>query len=83
MGGGGQYSGHNTPLGHHTDSSLGQYNSLGEYCGLHTTSSVFLISIGYSTTLKDIEKDRNIFLYVLQYFVEKFRGPDKMETTLF
>ena len=41
-----QYSAHNTPLGHHTDRSpmgFGQYNSLGEYCGLHTAISVFLI----------------------------------------
>ena len=33
-------------LGHQTDSipmGLGQYNSLGEYCGPHTASSVFLI----------------------------------------
>ena len=31
---------------HHTDRGpmgLGQYNSLGEYCGPHTASSVFLI----------------------------------------
>ena len=36
----------NTPLGHHTDHcpmGLGQYDSLGEYCGPHTASSVFLI----------------------------------------
>ena len=35
-------------LGHHTDCGpmgLGQYNSLGEYCGPHTASSVFLILI--------------------------------------
>ena len=41
-------SGHNTPLGHHTDCSpmgLGQYNSLGKYCDPHTASSVFLILI--------------------------------------
>ena len=34
--------------GHHTDRGsmgLGQYNTLGEYCGLHTASSVFLISL--------------------------------------
>ena len=40
-----QYSSHNTPLGHYTDRSpvgLGQYNGLGEYCGPHTASSVFL-----------------------------------------
>ena len=38
----------NTPLGHHTDRGpmgLGQYNSLGEYCGPHTASSEFLILI--------------------------------------
>ena len=38
----------NAPLGYHTDHSpmgLGQYNSLGEYCGPHTASSVFLILI--------------------------------------
>ena len=32
----------------HTDSSLvgvGQYNSIGEYCGPHTASSVFLILV--------------------------------------
>ena len=43
-----QYSGYNTPLGHHTDrgpTGLGQYNSLGEYCGPCTASSVFLISL--------------------------------------
>ena len=31
-----QYSGHNIPLGHHTNHShmgLGQYECLGEYCG--------------------------------------------------
>ena len=42
------YSYHNTLLGNHTDHSpmdLGQYNSLGEYCGLNTASSVFLIII--------------------------------------
>ena len=36
------------PLGHHTDHGpigLGQYNSPGEYCGLHTASSVFLILV--------------------------------------
>ena len=36
----------NTPLGHHTDHcplGLGQHNSLAEYCGPHTASSVFLI----------------------------------------
>ena len=41
-----QYSGLNIPLGHHTDRGpigLGQDNSLGEYCGPHTASSVFLI----------------------------------------
>ena len=45
-----QCSCHNTPLDHHTDSSpmgLGQYDSLGEYCGSHTASSVFLISLYY------------------------------------
>ena len=43
-----QYSGQNTPLGHHTDRGpmgLGQYNSLGEYCDPHTASSVFLILV--------------------------------------
>ena len=43
-----QYSGHNTHLGHNTDRGpmgLGQYNRLGEYCGPHTASSVFLILI--------------------------------------
>ena len=43
-----QYSGHNTPLGHHTNRGpmgLGQYNSLGEYCRLSTASSVFRILI--------------------------------------
>ena len=41
-----QYSGHNTPLGHNIDCGpmgLGQYDGLGEYCGLHTASSVFLM----------------------------------------
>ena len=41
-----QYSGHNTPLGHYTDCGpmgLGQFNSLGEYCGPHTASSVLLM----------------------------------------
>ena len=45
-----QYSGHNTPLGHYTDCGpigLGQYNSLGEYYGPNTASSVFLILIFY------------------------------------
>ena len=35
-------------LGHNTEcgtTGLGQYNSLGEYCGLQTASSVFLILI--------------------------------------
>ena len=39
---------HNTPLGHDTDDDpmvIGQYNSVGEYCGPHTASSVFLIFI--------------------------------------
>ena len=39
-------SGHNTPLGYYTDRGpmgLGQYNSLGEYCGPYTAFSVFLI----------------------------------------
>ena len=43
-----QYSGHNSPLGHHTDcgpTGLGQYNSIGEYCGPRTASSVCLISL--------------------------------------
>ena len=46
-----QYSGHNTPLGHHTDRGpigLGQYDSLGEYCNPHTASSVFLILLFFS-----------------------------------
>ena len=33
-------------LGHHTDCGpmgIGQYNSLGEYCGLSTDTEVFLI----------------------------------------
>ena len=41
-----QYSGHNTPISHHTDRGsmgLAQYNGLGEYCGPHTPSEVFLI----------------------------------------
>ena len=41
-----QYSGHNTPQGHHTDRGpmgLGQYDGLVAYCGLSTASSVFLI----------------------------------------
>ena len=43
-----QYSGHNTPLGYYTNrghAGLGQYiyNGLGELCGTHTASSVFLI----------------------------------------
>ena len=36
------------PLGHYTDRGpigLGQYKSLGEYCGPHTASSVFLILV--------------------------------------
>ena len=36
------------PLSHHTDCGpmgLGQYNSLGEYCGPHTALSVFLILV--------------------------------------
>ena len=40
-----QYSVQNTLLGHHGPMGLGQYNSIGEYCGPHTASSVFLISI--------------------------------------
>ena len=43
-----QYSGHNTPLGHNSDRGpmdLGQYDCLGEYCGPHTASSVFLILV--------------------------------------
>ena len=38
-----QDPGHNTSLGYHTDRGpmgLGQYNSLGEYCGPHTASAV-------------------------------------------
>ena len=41
-------TGHNTPLGHHTGHGpigLGQYDGPGEYCGPHTASSMFLISI--------------------------------------
>ena len=44
------------PLGHHTDygsMGLGQYNSLGKYCGPHTASSVFLILIRPYTKSKD------------------------------
>ena len=40
--------GHKTPLGYNTDHgrmALDQYNSLGEHCGPHTASSVFLILI--------------------------------------
>ena len=40
--------GHKTPLGYNTDRgrmALDQYNSLGEHCGPHTASSVFLILI--------------------------------------
>ena len=43
-----QYSGNNTPLGHHTDCSpvgLGQYDGIGEYCGPSTASSMFLILV--------------------------------------
>ena len=43
-----RYSGHNTPLGYHTGRSPtgpGQYNNLGEYCGPHTTPSVFLMLV--------------------------------------
>ena len=45
-----QSAGHNTPFGHHTDPGpmgLGQYNSLGEYCGPHTAffTLVFLTTI--------------------------------------
>ena len=46
-------SGHKTPLGHHTDCGpmgLGKYNSLGEYYGPHTASSVFLILIPVAST---------------------------------
>ena len=42
------YSGLNTPLGHHADRGPigpGQYNSLGDYCGHHTASTVFLILV--------------------------------------
>ena len=42
------YSGHNTHLGHYTDHSpmsLGQYDNLGQCCGPHTASSVFLILV--------------------------------------
>ena len=48
MGVGSIHVNHNTSLGHHTDRGpmgLVQYNSLGEYCGPHTASSVFLIMI--------------------------------------
>ena len=47
---------HNTPLGHHTDRGpmgLGQYNSLGEYCGLSTASEVFLLLLGPITPTQD------------------------------
>ena len=43
-----QYSGHNTPLGHHTDRGpmgLGQYDGLGDHGGPHTASSGFLMII--------------------------------------
>ena len=60
------YSGHKTPLGHHTDRGpmgLGQYNSLGEYCGPHTASSVFLILIFYIEDISNIFlTDRNIII---------------------
>ena len=39
---------HEVKFCHHTDCGpmgLGQYNSLGEYCGPHTASSVFFLVI--------------------------------------
>ena len=41
-----QYSGHNTPLGYHPNcgpKGLGQYVSLGEYCGPLYCLLVFLV----------------------------------------
>ena len=34
-----------TPLSHDTDCGLGHYDGLGEYCGPHAVSSVFLIHV--------------------------------------
>ena len=49
------YSGHITPLGHHTDRGpvgVGQNDSLGEYCDPHTATSVFLILLFYCNILQ-------------------------------
>ena len=62
-----QYSGHNTPLGHHIDHSpigLGPYVSLGEYCNPNTTSSVCIIS---TLTLRPKRGENVISIKVLKY----------------
>ena len=64
-----QYSGHNTPLGHHTDHmGLGQYESLEEYCGLSTASHVFLI---FTTQLYKFLLVR--FFFCLQYVLTRLK----------
>ena len=60
--------GHNTPLGHHTDhrpTGLGQYDSLGEYYGPHTASSVFLILLG-SGEISDLALDHGLVFVTAQ-----------------
>ena len=44
---------------------LGQYNSIGKYCGPHTASSVFLILV---FTL-DVEANKRLFIDWLNYEV--------------
>ena len=48
---------------------LGQYNSLGEYCGPHTASSVFLILITHDINLKsrgNINRLKNKFSMLIK-----------------
>ena len=44
---------------------LGQYNSLGEYCDPHTASSVFLILVHISRSVKMHLLDLYIIIYYL------------------
>ena len=63
-----------TPLGHHSGCGpmgLGQYNSIGEYCGPRTASSVFVIlflSCGFWTLSSSV-------LSISNYFDSKYPQP--------
>ena len=47
---------------------LGQYNSLGEYCGSHTASSVFLISVSESSCVAGTIQAFSTFMVFFLFF---------------